>query len=65
MEDGESIVGVTGCYDNKGEWRTWNELTYSYSYDDTELIILPYTVCVIKLFGHRFLNETTKSNNDV
>lgn len=42
---------VNGVYDAQGEWHDWNEMTYSYTYGETELIILPYTVCSINLSG--------------
>lgn len=47
----ERWPNVNGVYDAQGEWHDWNELTYSYSYENSELIILPYTVCLIQLRG--------------
>lgn len=38
---------VNGMFDSKGQWRDWNELTVGLSYEDNELIILPYTACEI------------------
>ena len=52
---------VNGVYDSDGEWHDWNELTYSYSYDNTELIILPYTVCFINLRGEQYVAESSSS----
>lgn len=45
----EKWPGVNGVYDSQGEWHDWNDLTYSCGYDNSELIILPYTVCIINL----------------
>lgn len=56
----EKWPNVNGVYDDQGEWHEWNELTYSYSYDK-ELIILPYTVCVINLRGEKC--DTESSSN--
>lgn len=49
--NGEKWPNVNGVYDAQGEWHDWNDITYSYSYDNSELIILPYTVCTINLQG--------------
>lgn len=56
----ERWQNVNGVYDDQGEWHEWNELTYSYSYDK-ELIILPYTVCIINLRGEQC--DTKLSSN--
>lgn len=55
----ERWPNVNGVYDADGEWHDWNELTYSYSYDKSELIILPYTVCIINLRGEQYVTEST------
>jgi len=47
----ERWPNVNGVYDAQGEWHDWNDFTYSYSYENSELIILPYTVCTIHLSG--------------
>lgn len=54
---------VNGVYDPEGQWHDWNDITYSYSYDKTELIILPYTVCIIELHGgsEQYVAESTGS----
>lgn len=49
---------VNGVYDTDGEWHDWSEITYSYSYDK-ELIILPYTICFIKLLGEQYVTESS------
>lgn len=49
---------VNGVYDSQGEWHYWNELTYNYSYENSELIILPYTVCIINLPGQQYVTES-------
>lgn len=53
----EKWPNVNGVYDAQGEWHDWNELTYSYSYENSELIILPYTVCIINLPGQQYVTE--------
>lgn len=52
---------VNGVYDSQGEWHDWNDLTYSYSYDNSELIILPYTVCIINLPGQQYVTESSSN----
>lgn len=56
---------VNGVYDAEGEWHDWNDITFSYSYENSELIILPYTVCVVSLPGQQFVAEppTTAASN--
>jgi hypothetical protein len=57
----EKWPNVNGVYDAQGEWHEWNEITYSYSYENSELIILPYTVCLINLRGEQFVTESTSN----
>lgn len=52
---------VNGVYDSQGEWHDWNELTYGYSYENSELIILPYTVCIINLPGQQYVSESASN----
>lgn len=47
----EKWPSVNGVYDAQGEWHDWNDLTYGHGYENSELIILPYTVCIINLYG--------------
>lgn len=55
----ERWPNVNGVYDAQGEWHDWNDLTYSFSYDNSELIILPYTVCIISLPGQQFVTDSS------
>lgn len=55
----EKWPNVNGVYDAQGEWHDWNELTYSFSYDNSELIILPYTVCIINLPGQQYVTDSS------
>jgi hypothetical protein len=57
----ERWPNVNGVYDAQGEWHEWNEITYSYSYENSELIILPYTVCLINLCGQQYVTESTSN----
>lgn len=57
----EKWPNVNGVYDAQGEWHDWNEITYSYSYENSELIILPYTVCLINLRGEQYVTESTSN----
>lgn len=57
----EKWPNVNGVYDAQGEWHNWNEITYSYSYENSELIILPYTVCLINLRGEQYVTESTSN----
>lgn len=57
----EKWPNVNGVYDAQGEWHDWNEITYSYSYENSELIILPYTVCLINLRGEQYVTEPTSN----
>lgn len=57
----EKWPNVNGVYDAQGEWHDWNDLTYSYSYENTELIILPYTVCIVNLIGQQYVTESTSN----
>lgn len=57
----ERWPNVNGVYDAQGEWHDWNDLTYSYSYDNSELIILPYTVCIINLPGQQYVTESSSN----
>lgn len=52
---------VNGVYDAQGEWHDWNEITYSYSYENSELIILPYTVCIVDLTGQQYVKESASN----
>lgn len=52
---------VNGVYDSQGEWHDWSELTYGYSYENSELIILPYTVCIINLSGQQYVTESASN----
>lgn len=54
----ERWPNVNGVYDAEGEWHDWNDITFSYSYENSELIILPYTVCVVSLPGQQYVNES-------
>lgn len=55
----ERWPNVNGVYDAQGEWHYWDDLTYSYSYENSELIILPYTVCLINLLGQQYVTESS------
>lgn len=57
----ERWPNVNGVYDADGEWHDWNELTYSYSYDKSDLIILPYTVCIVNLRGDQYVPEPSSN----
>lgn len=57
----ERWPNVNGVYDAQGEWHDWSELTYSYSYDNSELIILPYTACIINLPGQQYVTESSSN----
>lgn len=57
----ERWPNVNGVYDAQGEWHDWNDLTYSFSYDNSELIILPYTVCIISLPGQQFVTDSSRN----
>lgn len=59
--DEEKWPNVNGVYDAQGEWHDWNDLTYSYSYENSELIILPYTVCIINLPGQQYVKESSSN----
>lgn len=52
---------VNGVYDAQGEWHDWNDITYSFSYENSELIILPYTVCIINLPGQQYVTESSSN----
>lgn len=52
---------VNGVFDAEGEWHDWNNITFSYSYDNSELIILPYTVCIVNLSGQQIATETSST----
>lgn len=58
----ERWPNVNGVYDAQGEWHDWNDITYNYSYDNSELTILPYTVCIINLHGDRYVTEEPSNN---
>lgn len=60
--ESEKWPNVNGVYDAQGEWHDWNEITYSYSYENSELIILPYTVCIIDLTGEQFVKESSSNS---
>jgi len=55
---------MNGVYDGDGEWHDWNEITYGYSYNSQELIILPYTVCLLNLHGAEQQQCTTESSSN-
>lgn len=55
----ERWPNVNGVYDAEGEWHDWSDITYSYSYENSELIIWPYTVCIINLPGQQYVTEST------
>lgn len=57
----EKWPNVNGVYDAQGEWHDWSELTYSYSYENSELIILPYTVCLINLPGQQYVTQSSSN----
>lgn len=57
----EKWPNVNGVYDAQGEWHDWNEITYSYSYENSELIILPYTVCLINLHAGQYVTEPSSN----
>lgn len=55
----ERWPNVNGVYDADGEWHDWNDITYSYGYENAELIILPYTVCVINSPVQQYVSESS------
>lgn len=57
----ERWPNVNGVYDAQGEWRDWNDMTYNFSYENSELIILPYTVCLISLPGQQYVTESVSN----